>query len=139
MITAVDTSVLLDVFLEQPRFAQLSADALQVADSAGSLMICDIVYAELSSRFSRQEILDEALARLDILVDPFDRKVAFEAGRAFRAYREKGGPRARILPDFLIGAHAQAKAAQLLTRDRGFYRKYFRKLKIFDPVAVARQ
>ena len=133
MITAVDTSVLLDIFLEQPRFAQASAEALQSADAAGSLIICDIVYAELASRFARKEILDDTLAKLDINVEPFDRDVNFEAGRAFRVYREKGGPRARILSDFLIGAHAQARAAHLLTRDRGFYRTYFRKLKIFDP------
>ena len=138
MITAVDTSVLLDVFLEHPKFAQASADALQAADAAGSLMICDIVYAELCSCFSRKEILDGVLARLDINVEPFDRDMNFTAGRAFRAYREKGGPRSRILPDFLIGAHAQARAAQLLTRDRGFYRGYFRRLKIVDPNAGSR-
>lgn len=135
MITAVDTSVLLDIFLEHPRFAQASADALRAADAAGSLTICDIVYAELCSCFGRKEILDGALARLDISVEPFDRDMNFASGRAFRAYREKGGPRARILPDFLVGAHAQARAAQLLTRDRGFYRAYFRKLKIVDPAA----
>jgi predicted nucleic acid-binding protein len=133
MITAVDTSVLLDVFLEQPKFAQASAEALEEADAAGSLVICDIVYAELASRFARQETLDGALAKLEIRIEPFGKDVDFEAGRAFRAYREKGGPRARILADFLIGAHAQGKATQLLTRDRGFYRMYFRKLKILDP------
>jgi predicted nucleic acid-binding protein len=135
MITAVDTSVLLDVFLEQPKFAEASAAALQQADAAGSVVICDIVYAELASRFLRQETLDGALARLDIRVESFGRDINFEAGRAFRAYREKGGPRTRILSDFLIGAHAQERAAQLLTRDRGFYRAYFRRLKIFDPTA----
>ena len=133
MITAVDTSVLLDVFLEQPNFVEASIAALQHADAAGSLVICDIVYAELASLFSRQATLDDALTKLDIRVEPFGREIDFVAGRAFHSYRAKGGPRARILADFLIGAHAMARAAQLLTRDRGFYRQYFRGLKIFDP------
>ena len=138
MITVVDTSILLDLFLEDPKFAEASAEALQAADAAGSLMICDIVYAELCSRFPSRELLDDALAKLDVRVEPFDRDIDFQAGRAFRTYREKGGPRNRILSDFMIGAHAQTKAAQLLTRDRGFYGAYFRKLKILDPTARAK-
>jgi hypothetical protein len=133
MITAVDTSVLLDVFLEDVKFADGSAAALQAVDAAGSLLICDIVYAELCSQFLRRQLLDDALAKLDIRLDPFDHEIDFEAGRAFRAYRDKGGPRSRILSDFMIGAHAQARASQLLTRDRGFYRQYFRRLRVVDP------
>jgi predicted nucleic acid-binding protein len=133
MITAIDTSVLLDVFLEDARFADASTTALQAVDAAGPLLICDIVYAELCSQFSRRHLLDGALSKLDIRLEPFDREIDFEAGRAFRAYREKGGPRVRILSDFIIGAHAQARASQLLTRDRGFYRTYFRRLRIVEP------
>lgn len=133
MITAVDTSVLLDVFLEDAKFVDASAAALEAVDAAGSLLICDIVYAELCSQFSRRHLLDDALSKLDIRLESFDREIDFEAGRAFRAYREKGGPRIRILSDFIIGAHAQARASQLLTRDRGFYRRYFRRLRIIDP------
>ena len=133
MITAVDTSVLLDVFLEDINFADASSAALQAVDAAGSLLICDIVYAELCSQFPRRQLLDDALAKLDIRLDPFDREIDFEAGRAFRAYRDKGGPRSRILSDFMVGAHAQARASQLLTRDRGFYRNYFRRLRVVDP------
>ena len=35
--------------------------------------------------------------------------------------------------DFLIGAHAFECADALITRDRGFLRKWFKTLKIIDP------
>jgi predicted nucleic acid-binding protein len=60
---------------------------------------------------------------------------AFPAGRAWRVYRKQGGSRARILADFLIGAHAHVPASRLLSRDRGFYRKLFPKLSLMDPSA----
>ena len=62
-----------------------------------------------------------------------DREITFLAGRSFRAYRESGGTRSRILSDFIIGAHAQERAGRLLSRDRGFYRAYFKKLQLLDP------
>ncbi len=136
MITAVDTSVLLDVFLPDPKFEDASAGALRLADAEGSLVLCEIVYAELASQFPRREMLDQALESLDIRFEAVDRKVGFAAGRAFRAYRESGGTRSRILPDFIIGAHAQAHAGRLLSRDRGFYRAHFQKLTLLDPLSL---
>ncbi|CAN5531525.1 type II toxin-antitoxin system VapC family toxin [soil metagenome] len=133
MITAVDTSVLLDVFLPDPRFVGLSSTALQRAAVAGSLMICEIVYAELAAQFSRREQLDAVLEKLEIQLEPVGREAAFAAGRAFRRYRDSGGPKTRMISDFLIGAHAENQASCLLSRDRGFYRSYFKKLSLIDP------
>lgn len=135
MITAVDSSVLLDVFLPDPSFGARSALALEEAELAGSLVICEPVYAELAAGFASQELLDEVLDELRIQVVPLGRSAAFHAGRAWKAYRSAGGRRERIINDFLIGAHALSNCSRLLTRDRGFYRTYFKALRVTDPSA----
>ena len=54
MITAVDTNVLLDVLLSGARFLSQSIQALEDATAAGSLVICDPVYADLCLHFDEQ-------------------------------------------------------------------------------------
>ncbi|GIW19974.1 MAG: hypothetical protein KatS3mg065_0270 [Chloroflexota bacterium] len=61
------------------------------------------------------------------------RTSAVLAARAWRAYRRAGGPRSRIMTDFVIGAHAALRAGRLLTRDRGFYRPYVAGLSVVEP------
>ena len=63
----------------------------------------------------------------------FTRETHFLASRTWRMYRQQGGKRTKILADFLVGAHAQKQATRLLSRDRGFYRKLFPALHLFDP------
>jgi predicted nucleic acid-binding protein len=133
VITALDTSVLLDIWLPDPVFGPRSAEAIMQADEQGGLTICEIVYAELASRFATQAAFDRLLDSLDIKVTPVPRIAAFQAGRAWDSYRKAGGKRTRIMADFLIGAHASVVADQFITRDQGFYRSHFTKLNLIDP------
>ena len=128
MITAVDTSVLLDIFLPDETFGPRSAEWLRAAYDAGAIVICDIVYAELAPAFPDRDALDDALSRINVTVSPLDASIAYDAGRRWLRYRRAGGTRNRIITDFLIGAHAVAAAERFLTRDRGFYRTYFPEL-----------
>ena len=128
MITAVDTNVLLDVFLPDAHHGPRSAQWLRSAYDNGAILVCDVVYAELVPAFGDRAGLDGVLRAIGGEPSPIDTDIAFEAGVRWRRYRRAGGPRNRILTDFLIGAHAVAKADAFLSRDRGFYASYFPEL-----------
>lgn len=125
MITAVDTSVLLDVFLGDDRHGPASRRRLISAYGSGALIACEVVYAELAPAFGDRALLDRALGEANVQIKPIDVDIAWEAGSRWRRYRQSGDPCSRILADFLIGAHALAAADDFLTRDRGFYETYF--------------
>ena len=132
MITALDTNILLDVLADDPRYSETSAALIEQAAEAGALVICEIVYAELTPRFSSQAQLDGVLRKLGIELISTGKAPLYLAGQNWRKYRASGGPRTRILADFLIGAHATLQADRLLTRDRGFYRRYFPELRLIE-------
>jgi predicted nucleic acid-binding protein len=133
VITAVDTSVLLDVFIDDPTFRKRSLAALRQSLADGQLVACEIVWAEIAAAFADPAVAQRALEAIPVTFSEIDMQSAARAGAAWRAYRQRGGTRERIISDFLIGAHAARRADRLLTRDRGFHRLAFKELKILDP------
>lgn len=129
----VDSNVIIDVITEDARFFDWSANAMAESAQSGVLFINPIIFAEVSTGFSRREDVTAALDALDFeYVDlPWD--AAFIAGKAFTQYRRNGGVRRSPLPDFYIGAHALVSGMALLTRDGSRYRTYFPKLNILAP------
>lgn len=132
MIIAVDTNIFLDVLRPNPQFVDTSLALLKRSADEGALVVCDIVWSEVAVNFTKREDLEAFFAAVPVTLDPFEAGSLYAASRAWRTYRKAGGKRERILPDFLIGAHAARQAAKLLTRDRGFYRSYFPTLKIVE-------
>ena len=129
MITALDTNVLLDVFLPDKQYVGISSELLRQAYNDGALVICHMVYAELVPQFVDRLRLERALAQLNVQISHLDEEIAFLAGTKWREYRRAGGSRQRIISDFIIAAHAALRTDRILTRDRGFYKTYFPDLK----------
>ena len=115
--TLVDSSVLLDLFSDDPDWAEWSADHLAIAFDTGPVAINPLIFAELSLGFDRIEDLEGALPDR-ILREDLPWEAAFLAGRCFLRYRRGGGSRRSPLPDFYIAAHAATTGRALLTRDR---------------------
>lgn len=135
MITAVDSNVLIDVLGADPTFGPRSRAALSRCRAEGVLVVCGIVWSEVVAAFPDPSATEAALSLLAIDYSPTGLAAATSAGTAWRAYRQAGGPRERLVPDFLVAAHADHHADRLLTRDRGFHRKAFADLDILDPTA----
>ena len=133
MITAVDTNVLVDVFGADPIFGPASKDTIRRSLAEGRLIACDVVWAEVAGVFPSATLAREALQHLGVDFGVLTIESALAAGAAWKVYRQRGGRRDRVIADFLVGAHALAHADRLLTRDRGFYRTYFKRLKVLDP------
>lgn len=128
----VDADVLLDILIPDPEWEGWSSAALAEAADTSLLAINPVIYSEVSIGFPRIEALEEALpAALRREALPWDG--AFLAGKAFLAYRRRGGRRRAPLPDFYIGAHAAVRGWTLLTRDARRYRTYFPTLSIRAP------
>lgn len=131
--TFVDSSVVLDALSGDPVWTEWSRSEIERAESFGPLWINGIVYAESGHRFDRMEQLDLALSILKLQVIGITKETFFEAAKAFRAYRARGGSRSAILPDFIIGAHAWMLSVPLLTRDPKRFRRAFPGLEIVAP------
>lgn len=137
MITAVDTNVLLDVFSNDPMFGTRSLTILRACLAEGPLIACEVVWAELVAAFDTPGAADRALDAIPVAFEPLGRAAATRAGAAWREYRRAGGPRERVIANFLVGAHAVEQADRLLTRNRGFHRLAFDGLVIVDPSVLA--
>lgn len=127
------------MFGADPTFGVRSADALRSSIASGSLIACDVVWAEVATGFDQDAEVLAAMQQLGVAFSPLAIDAALTAGRRFQDYQRHGGRRDRVIADFLIGAHARTSADRLLTRDRGFYRRYFADLVIVDPSISARR
>ena len=148
MTVAVDTNVLVDIQVRDPRHFAASADAIERAAAEGGLIIGEVVYAELAVQMPETD-LDSFLADLGIVYRPSPASALRRAGEAYLGYVRARGPevqcshcgaqfrvtcpscgehvswRQHLIPDFLVGAHAEVLAGALLTRDRAIYRRFF--------------
>jgi predicted nucleic acid-binding protein len=134
MITAVDSSVILDVLTGEQAHASGSLAALRKASQDGQLIVSESVIAEVRPAFESNSSFEEFLGDWGLEFMPSTLHSSIRGGEMLRQMlARKKKHEGRILPDFLIGAHALEHADRLLARDRGFLRDYFTDLALWDP------
>ncbi|MCC5849000.1 MAG: type II toxin-antitoxin system VapC family toxin [Verrucomicrobia bacterium] len=132
-MTLLDANVLLDIFTDDPSWADRSEEMLLEAMQTGSVGINPIIYAEISYGFSTESQLDRALTELGVERWLLPYEAAFPAANAYQRYRKQKGLRRSPLPDFYIGAHAMVKGCKLMTRDVARYKTYFPTVELIHP------
>ena len=135
MITAVDSSVVLDVVVDDPAFADGSEALLRRCMAEGKLILCECVLAEIRPAFGSDDEVRAFVDDWQLEFIPSTLASSMLAGAHFAAHLTRGGRTGRLVADFLIGAHAQLSADRLLARDRGYLRDYFSDLAVLDPTA----
>ena len=129
---ATDSSVLIDLIGGGDDSAS-AAEAIRQALHAGPVVLCEVALAELCTSLRGGSDVLQHLEEVGIAYSAMEPKAALRAGEMQRRYRQRGGNRSRTVADFLIGAHAMMQCNALITRDDGFYRDYFKGLKLIVP------
>jgi predicted nucleic acid-binding protein len=130
---AIDSSVLIDLLANDAGTAEGAEAALRQALSAGPVVVCDVVLAEITTALRDGAEALAALEEMGVQVLPLEAKSAVRAGEMQRRYRQRGGRRERTVPDFLVGAHALLQCDGLITRDTVFFHDYFKGLRVIEP------
>ena len=129
----VDSNIVLDVFLDYPKWADWSESKLDEYDQSGILYINSIVYSEISIGFDRIEDLESAIVRAGFQMLEIPKEALFLAGKAYLKYKKRKGTKRTPLPDFFIGAQAAVQDLDLITRDVSRYQSYFPTVKLISP------
>ena len=129
----VDTNVILDLFEDDPLWADWSEQVLTEYDKTSNLCINPVIYAEVSIGFTRIEELEQALAGCGFHMLSIPKEALFLVGKAFLRYKARKGKRTSPLPDFFIGAHAAVHNLTLITRDKDRFTTYFPRVEVVCP------
>jgi predicted nucleic acid-binding protein len=138
-VIALDSNVLIDFIGNDPSAADAADSALRRALAGGPVVVCDVVLAEIVTGLGDGAAVVDKIEALGIDFLPLERRSAVRAGEMQRRYaqRRRQAPlhheAPRVVADFLIGAHALLQCQGLVTRDAGFFRDYFKGLKVIVP------
>ncbi|MBA7603378.1 hypothetical protein ES703_10486 [subsurface metagenome] len=152
MISAIDTNILLDILIPDEKYAISSKNLIEKSKEKGKLLICEIVYSELASQFPSSEDLELFLNDTGIQLQLSSMASLSIAGERWKEYAARESQalqcavcgkkisincpycdntvsyRQHLISDFIIGANALVHADVLLSRDRGYYKTYFKEL-----------
>ena len=129
----IDSCVLLDLFTDDPSWAEWSESVLEKYSLTNTLYINSIVYTELSMGFEKIEELEDAIGALSLKVLEIPREALFLTGKVFLKYRKNKETKTSPLTDFFIGAHGAVSGLAILTRDDRPYKNYFPRVEVISP------
>ena len=138
---AIDSSVLIDL-LGEDAMAGAAEVCLRDALARGPVVLCDVVVSEITAGLGHGADIMDVVEDMGMRYLPVERKAAIRAGEMQRRYKQrvrslgKDGVAQRTVPDFIVGAHALLQCSALITRDAGFFRDYFKGLKVIVPKAA---
>ena len=158
MRAAVDTNILLDILIVDKKHFADSKNVIDAYIGQGQLIISEVVYAELACQFASESELKDFLATTSIKLVHSNEKALALAGERWKGYSKRKkkelqcsecgkfvtlhcehcnsiiSSRQRMVSDFIIGAHALIHAELLLSRDRGFYKTYFKDIDVKNKI-----
>ncbi|MDO5610488.1 MAG: type II toxin-antitoxin system VapC family toxin [Pseudomonadota bacterium] len=139
---AIDSSVLIDLLGEDAAMADAAEQAVRDALAIGPVVLCDVVVSEITAGLGHGAEIMDVVEDMGMQYLPVERRTAIRAGEMQRRFNErrragKAGATARTVPDFIVGAHALLQCTALITRDAGFFRDYFKGLKVIVPKSAA--
>jgi len=129
----VDSNVILDVFLNDVKWADWSESTLEEYSDHTSLYINSIIYSEISIGFTLIEDLESAISKAGFQLLEIPKEALFLAGKVYIKYKRRKGVKRTPLPDFFIGAQAAVLNLDLVTRDVSRYQSYFPTVKLIAP------
>ena len=135
---AIDSSVLIDL-LGEDAMADAAEACVRDALAHGPVVLCDIVVSEITAGLGHGAEIMDAVEDMGMSYLPVERRAAIRAGEMQRRYKERlrsagQNPQVqRTVPDFIVGAHALLQCRALISRDAGFFRDYFKGLKVIVP------
>ena len=132
MRVLVDSNVILDIVNDDPIWGDWSDGQVTLLQPAG-LLINPMIYSELCARSNSTSEVDALMIQLKLEFLELSREALFLAAKAFLIYRQRGGTKTAPLPDFFIGAHAEAMGIPILTRDSARYKTYFPSVRLICP------
>jgi predicted nucleic acid-binding protein len=133
MSVIVDSNIILDILTEDKEWYDWSSEQLINLSEDNELIINQVIYSEISIRFSSIEDLDDVISESGFKCENLPWEASFLAGKCFMQYKKNSGAKSSPLPDFYIGAHAAITKRPILTRDKARYKTYFNRLKIISP------
>ena len=129
----VDSNIILDLLLDDQKWAEWSKATMKEQARHSTLCINQIIYSEISIGFNHIEELEKAVSQALFKTLEIPKEALFLAGKAFLKYRRRGGSKLSPLPDFYIGAQAAVLNLDLITRDISRYQTYFPTVKLISP------